>query len=148
MCTVTVVPHETGIRVMSNRDERRTRPAAIPPRVHELGGRLAAFPVDPQGGGSWVGVNDADIAVALLNVHSAPRRCTERPNRSRGLIVRELLSCGSMAHVLEAIASLDVGEFETFRLVIVHGPTVAVATHDGASAMTCRRVSLDTPVLF
>jgi uncharacterized protein with NRDE domain len=148
MCTVTVVPRETGIRVMSNRDERRTRPAAIPPRVHELGGRLAAFPVDPQGGGSWIGVNDADIAVALLNVHSAPRHCTEGPQRSRGLIVRELLGCGSMAHVVEAIASLEVEAFETFRLVIVHRSTVAVATHDGARTMTCRQISLDTPLLF
>ena len=148
MCTVTVVPHEAGIRLMCNRDERRTRPAAIPPRVHELGGRLAAFPVDPQGGGSWVGVNDTDIVVALLNVHSARRRCTEEPRRSRGLIVRELLSCGSMAHVREAIASLNVGVFETFRLVIVHGLTVTVATHDGACTMTCRQISLDVPLLF
>ena len=148
MCTVTVVPHETGIRLMCNRDERRTRPAAIPPRVHELGGRLAAFPVDPQGGGSWVGVNDADIAVALLNVHSAPRRCTEGPKRSRGLIVRELLSCGSIAHVVEAIASLEVEAFDTFRLVIVQGSTVTVATHGGACTVTCRQISLDTPLLF
>src|SRR5688500_7182928 len=108
MCTVTVVPHETGIRLMCNRDGRRTRPAALPPRVHELGGRLAAFPVDPPGGGSWVGVNDADIAVALLNIHWGSRRRTEGPKRSRGLIVRELLSCGSMPHVLEAITSLDL----------------------------------------
>ena len=148
MCTVTVVPHETGIRLMCNRDERRTRPAAIPPRVYELGGRLAAFPVDPQGGGSWVGLNDADIAMALLNAASAPRRCAEAPKRSRGLIVRELLSCRSMPHVLEAIASLDIGSFEAFRLVVVHGSAVAVATHDGARAMTCRQIWLDTPLLF
>ena len=148
MCTVTVVPHESGIRLMCNRDERRTRPAAIPPRVHQLGGRLAAFPVDPQGGGAWVGVNDADLAVALLNVHSAPRRCSEKPKQSRGLIVRELLSCGSMTDVLEALASLEIAVFETFQLVIVHRSTVTVATHDGAWRMTSRQMSLDAPLLF
>jgi hypothetical protein len=148
MCTVTVVPHETGLRLMCNRDERRTRPAAVPPRVYELGERLAAFPVDPQGGGAWVGVNDADIAVALLNIHSGPRRWIEGPTRSRGLIVRELLRCGSMPQVLEAIAGLDTLVFETFRLVVVHGSTVAVATHEGARTMTCRQISFDTPLLF
>jgi hypothetical protein len=150
MCTVTVVPHDAGIRLMCNRDERRTRPAAIPPRVHELGVRLAAFPVDPQGGGSWVGVNDVDIAVALLNVQSqsASRRWTSEPRRSRGLIVRKLLSCGAMAHILEGLSILDVAAFDAFRLVIVQGTRVAVVTHDGGGTMTCRQIPLDTPLLF
>ena len=81
MCTVTVVPHETGIRVMCNRDERRSRPAALPPQVHDLGGRLAAFPVDPRGGGSWVGVNDAGIVVTLLNVSGPSHSSSKEPRQ-------------------------------------------------------------------
>jgi Transport and Golgi organisation 2 len=148
MCTVTVVPRASGFRLMCNRDERRTRPPAIPPWIHQLGGRLAVFPVDPQGGGTWVGVNDAGVAVALLNVHTTPQLRAEPPTRSRGLIVLDVLRCGSMPAVLAAIANLDVRRFGTFRLVLVHGSTVAVATSDGARSMTGAQVPLDRPLLF
>jgi len=148
MCTVTVVPHETGIRMMCNRDERRTRPPAIPPRVQALGGRLAAFPVDPRGGGTWIGVNDAGIAVSLLNHYSVVHSVSTHPTRSRGLIVRELLRCGCLSQALDVAGRLDVSVFEMFRLVIVHGFSVGIATHDGARMMTCRQIPLDTPLLF
>lgn len=148
MCTVTVVPHETGIRVMCNRDERRSRPAALPPQVHDLGGRLAAFPIDPPGGGSWVGVNDAGIVVTLLNVSGASYSFREEPRRSRGLIVREILRCGSLSHVLETVASLDASLFEMFRLVVTHGFTAVDATSDGVHTVVRRQITLDTPLLF
>jgi hypothetical protein len=148
MCTVTVVPHEKGIRLMCNRDERRSRPAALPPQVHALGGRLAVFPVDPQGGGSWIGVNDAGIVVTVLNVSGLSHTPRKEPKRSRGLIVREMLRCGSLSHVLETAASLDVGLFDLFRLVVAHGSTVVDATTDDVRRVTPRRVTLDRPLIF
>jgi hypothetical protein len=69
MCTVSVVPHVGGIRLLCNRDERRTRPAALPPAIHLVRGTTALFPVDPEGGGTWIGVNDAGLAVTLLNTY-------------------------------------------------------------------------------
>jgi hypothetical protein len=148
MCTVTVVPHETGVRVMCNRDERRSRPAALPPQVHDLGGRLAVFPVDPRGGGSWVGVNDAGIVVTLLNVSGPSHSSNKEPRQSRGLIVREVLRCGSLSHVLETVASLDAGQFERFRLVVVHRFTAVDATSDGVCTAIRRPITLDRPLLF
>lgn len=148
MCTVTVVPHKTGIRVMCNRDELRSRPAALPPQVHDLGGRLAAFPVDPRGGGSWVGVNDAGIVVTLLNVSGPPHRSPEERRRSRGLIVREALRCGSLSHVLETVASVDSNLFEMFRLVAMHRSTVVDAISDGVRTEIRRPITLDGPLLF
>jgi hypothetical protein len=133
---------------MCNRDERRSRPAALPPQVHDLGGRLAAFPVDPQGGGSWVGVNDAGIVVTLLNVSGSSRRSPEEPTRSRGLIVCEMLRCGSLSHVLETVATLDVGRFDLFRLVVAHGSTVVDATTDCFRRVTPRQITLDRPLIF
>ena len=148
MCTVTVVPHEMGIRVMCNRDERRSRQAALPPKIHDLGGRLAAFPVDPQGGGSWVGVNDAGIVVTLLNVSGPSHRSSKAPRRSRGLIVREVLRCGSLSRVLETAARLDASLFEMFRLVVVHRFTAVDATSDGVRTAIRRQITVDTPLLF
>src|SRR5688572_27675272 len=148
MCTVTVVPHQTGIRVMCNRDERRSRPAAVPPQVHDLGGRLAAFPVDPRGGGSWVGVNDAGIVVTLLNVSGLSHSSSKEPRQSRGLIVREVLRCASLSHVVETVARLEGSLFEMFRLVAMHRLTAVEATSDGVRTEIRRPITLDRPLLF
>ena len=148
MCTVTVIPHERGVRVLCNRDERRTRPPALPPQVHDLGGRLALFPVDPQGGGTWIGVNDADLMVALLNGHRTAGKRDDNSTRSRGLIVPDLLYCTSLRQAMAAAESLDPRAFERFRVVIVHNSRVAVAASDGNAAIRCTERPLDRPLLF
>jgi hypothetical protein len=148
MCTVTVVPHQKGIRVMCNRDERRSRPAALPPQVHDLGRRLAAFPVDPRGGGSWVGANDAGIVVSLLNVSGPSQSSSQVPKRSRGLIVREVLRCGSLSDVLETVAVLDARQFDMFRLVAMHRLTAVDVTTDGVRTAIRPQITIDAPLLF
>ena len=133
---------------MCNRDERRTRPAALAPRVHDLGGRRALFACDPQGGGTWIGVNDVGLIVTLLNVLGPPRGQQGHARRSRGLVVRELLQCVSLSQAMAAAASLDPGAFEAFQIAIVHRRTVAHATSDGVKWLTRTQWSLDEPCLF
>ena len=75
MCTLTIVPHEDGFQLGCNRDERLSRPAALPPRVHVAGSLLALFPTDLPGGGTWIGVNERGLAVSLApDEASAPAR--------------------------------------------------------------------------
>jgi hypothetical protein len=151
MCTVTVVPQAQGARLLCNRDERRSRPAALPPEIHDLRGRLAAFPVDPQGGGTWIGVNDAGLIVTLLNVQRTSdgrRDDASRKRRSRGLVVRELLRWTSLPHATAAVESLEPYAFEPFQVVIVYEGRVAVATSDAAGPIRCTQQTLDEPVLF
>lgn len=145
---MTIVPHGRGVRLLCNRDERRSRPLALPPRIHELGGCRAAFPVDPQGGGTWIGVNGAGLAVALLNVRRAASVATSQSSRSRGLIVRELLSRATLGCAIETLKRLDARAFEPFKVVVVHDRRVAVATSDEAALVRCREGSLDRPLLF
>ena len=147
MCTVSVVPHEDGYRVMCNRDERLTRPSARPPRPCKLGARTAVYPSDQQGGGTWIGVNDAGVAVALLNRAPSGRMVTRRPQYSRGLIVPPLLEFDALATAAAAAARLDPAAFEPFSIVLVQGDTVCSITSDGSSLATERAV-LRVPVLF
>jgi hypothetical protein len=164
MCTVSVVPHGTGVRVVCNRDERRTRPAALPPALNHLGGTRAFFPIDPEGGGTWIGVNDAGLVVTLLNAHptnaagsrqqavgrsdTRNRDRREGVERSRGLIVRELLGCASFAQAIAAAAETDARTFAPFRLVILQSRSVAVVTSDGGVSLIRTQAHLNEPLLF
>jgi hypothetical protein len=132
MCTVTIVPSDDGFRLACNRDERRRRAAATLPKVRRLEHRIAVFPVDPVGGGTWVGVNDAGLAAVLLNrtIKSAATT-TNRPLRSRGLIIPSLLDCGSVPDALEIAARLNPAQFNPFRLVVVQRMVAGVLTCDG-----------------
>ena len=150
MCTVTVVPYAGGVRLMCNRDERRTRPPALPPRTFALDGRRAVFPVDPAGGGTWIGVNDVGLVVAVLNVHAGRLRDegTPRPPSSRGQIVRALLSCRSPGAAVAAASRLDARRFAPFRLLLVHRRAIAASRASGAARLDWTFDTIARPLLF
>src|SRR5688572_26586212 len=101
MCTVTIIRQSGGIRLVCNRDEQRLRPAAMPPRIESFGSYKAILPIDPVGGGTWVSVSDTGLAFTLMNSYTG---ATLAPpgKKSRGLIIPALLSCGTLADLLEA----------------------------------------------
>lgn len=148
MCTVTVVPDRDGFRMICNRDERRDRPPALPPAVHRLGDRTAVFPIDPHGGGTWVGLNDCGLAATLLNrtseVGGRPREVFAR---SRGVIIPALLGCASLDAALDAAVALDPGAFDLFRLLLVERMTTGILTSDGGTISVETR-TLTAPLLM
>jgi hypothetical protein len=146
MCTVSIVPAADGCRVVCNRDERLTRPAARPPRAWPTEVSWATYPQDPVSGGTWIGVNDDGLVVALLN-RTATRGEPRLPSDSRGSIVPALLSCVSIAQAMNAYDALDVRRFEPFQIVMAQRSKVAVMSGDPA----CSRAEifpLVKPVMF
>ena len=140
MCTVTIVPYDDGFRLVCNRDERCDRPAAIPPRARLLRRRTAIYPQDPLGGGTWVGANDSGLVAALLNRSvDAGTPSGERPFRSRGLIIPQLLDAGSVTEAVDMAADLDPARFNPFRLLVLQRMVVCVLTSDGLT------LSVETP---
>ena len=148
MCTVTIVPDADGFRLMCNRDEQRQRATALVPTRHELANGVAVYPIDPVGGGTWVGVNDAGLAAALLNrtVKSGPANSTPGLH-SRGLIVPALLQCRTLRDTLDVAASIDVSAFNSFRLVVVQPMVAAIFASDGAS-LNVQSVDPSTPLML
>jgi hypothetical protein len=138
MCTVTIVPRPDGFRLMCNRDERRMRVAAKPPAPFRLGRRLAAAPTDPEGGGTWIGVNESGLAVALLNRHEAAWIRTGTV-QSRGLIVTRLLACGGLDDAVTAALAVKPSLFAPFRVVLVHRGSAGIVASDGCSMIVERR---------
>jgi len=66
MCTVSWRGGEGEVfELFFNRDERRAREEALPPVLEVIEGRQSLFPLDPVGGGTWVGGNDAGLVLCL-----------------------------------------------------------------------------------
>jgi hypothetical protein len=148
MCTVTIVPYSDGFRLVSNRDERLDRPAAAAPTVHQLPCTTAIYPVDPVGGGTWIGVNEAGLAAALLNRtidSAAARDCM--PPRSRGLIIPHLLGCRSLIEALEIAEGLDPAQFDLFRVVLVQRMAAVVLISDGIT-LSFETIGLSRPLML
>jgi len=148
MCTVTLVPACEGLRIACNRDERRDRPAALPPSIHRLRRRSAIYPVDPLGGGTWIGVNDAGVVAALLNhTPEHPPRGAPPPRRSRGVIVTSLLDCASSEEALARAGTIDPRDYALFRLLVVSAERAWILTSDGAR-VSCEPVDVARPLIL
>jgi hypothetical protein len=148
MCTVSVVPRIQGFRLVCNRDERTSRSGALTPQRQAAGFHGAVFPIDPEGGGTWIGLNDRGLALALLNRTGTPRTASfAPPSRSRGLIIPPLLAHDHLVDAIWAATALDLRVFRPFRLVAVHAGLVGVVTWDGRDA-TVEGAALTQPLLF
>ena len=172
MCTVTVIPLQNqktgdaaGYRLACNRDELRERAEAHPPGEFRFGNRLATYPVDPVSGGTWVALNDAGLALALLNVNPVTRVC-ELPDGfcvdtaipvfaddrvitgSRGSIIPSLLHHTHALDAAHQAADMDPRGQMPFHLVCVDKRMIADVRCDGVSFIFSQRPLNTGPVMF
>jgi hypothetical protein len=159
MCTISIARHSGGIRVVCNRDERRDRSAALAPAEYPVGatGR-ALFPRDPDGGGTWIGVNRAGLVAAMLNRNSGPhegqigsgfrRTSSSRHPTSRGIIVPFLLQFERAADALAHLERLSATSFAPFRVVLVDGRFTWTAAGGGGLRLEVERYRLVRPHVF
>jgi len=121
MCTATWVPAAGGYELLFNRDELRTRAQALPPASHESRGVRFLAPTDPDGGGTWLGVNAHGLTVGVGNGPVLPRDRQARAFTSRGLLATQLLACASADGVREALGRTGLDAFRSFALLAL-GP--------------------------
>ncbi|TVQ59672.1 MAG: hypothetical protein EA379_10250 [Phycisphaerales bacterium] len=140
MCTLTIIPCSddeapAGFRLATNRDELRTRAPARPPQKRPVGDVCAAWPVDADAGGTWVGVNARALALCLLNAHpkSAPDSGADGRRRSRGEIIPTLLDAETATEAIERCGEMSLVEFAPFVLVGVDASAIVRAAWDRRS---------------
>ncbi|MDO8622153.1 MAG: NRDE family protein [bacterium] len=118
MCTiilgVRIQDDELPWTIVANRDERLDRPSA-PPRVLEEGGRRILMPQDLVYGGTWIGMNDHGLLVALTNRDDSGEH---HGNRSRGLLVSDALRLRYSSDAA-ALAANTAAQYKPFHLVTV-----------------------------
>lgn len=162
-----MIPIATGraaggaLRIGMNRDESRLRSKAHPPEVSQTGGRAAIYPVDPDGGGTWIAASDAGLLFALMNRYPEPlptaadhsllpeameELLRRRAPESRGQIIPRLLPARSLDEALELYHRLDPRQFGDFRLLILGEEAALEASNVDRDNIVRHR--LDQPLLF
>jgi uncharacterized protein with NRDE domain len=117
------VVEDAPVVVGANREEFYARGGEPP---HVLNGLVPAVAgTDPQAGGTWLGVNGHGVLVAVTN---RPRSDPPARPRSRGLLVRELLTSCTSARVAAAAATheLDGDRYEGCNLLCADRDTAVV----------------------
>lgn len=134
MCTLSIIfPARGHLRLVTSRDESPRRAEAAPPAWRTVasprGGVQALWPTDLAAGGTWVGVSQHGLALAIINqnlldvqaLRSGVRQPRALPPRelltSRGLIIPTLLGHDDAESAMGALADMDLGQFAPFRLV-------------------------------
>lgn len=136
MCTVSFVSSNGKIIITSNRDEAVLR-TALPPDTYLINNKKITFPKDPKGGGTWYAVAENGNVLVLLNGADEKHKHQPPYNRSRGLVVLEMISNDSPVVHWNVI---DLENVEPFTLVLFQDAQLFQLRWNGT---TKNRVNLD-----
>lgn len=114
MCTVTFIPKtESDFMLTSNRDEAPGR-ETFPPKIYHENGVDILYPRDAVAGGTWIGVSKKRRAVTLMNGGFVAHIRKPLYARSRGLIVKDLLTVENIKRYSE---TYNFSEIEPFTAI-------------------------------
>ena len=140
MCSVSWIRQRGSLVVVMNRDERRDRAPARPPRRWRGGVESFTAPIDGDAGGTWIAATDSGVVLALLN-HQPARGATApaAPRISRGRLVTALAAEGGAPDAARLRAA-GLAAFAPFRLFVgAAAVPPRVFTWNGV-ALTSRRL--------
>lgn len=115
MCSVTWSLSDTGYQVFFNRDEQKSRALALPPAIYDRQGVSVMMPLDPQGQGSWISLNQFGLSLCLLNNYQG--RVPDGTLISRGLLLKFLAGSSSIEQITLAFEKLALSRFAPFTLL-------------------------------
>jgi len=122
MCTVSWRRAHDSLDLFFNRDERRTRSAALPPRVFESHQGRLMYATDQESGGTWLAVNDYGCVACVLNFYGATpnARHGSRANRvSRGELPLRAVRVAAPSDASSLFSSCDLAAFDPFILLVL-----------------------------
>lgn len=135
MCTTSVIPIRAagvatvqgiGFRIVCNRDEERRRVPASHPKWRAIErpgvpGARAIWPMDMEGGGTWIAAAEHGLALCLLNLNPEPPVNIRGVSglRSRGLVIPDLIGSEDSADAMRRLERMKLRGFAPFRLVAI-----------------------------
>ena len=135
MCTLTLAWRAFGdapVALAATRDEALDRPSE-PPALRD-GEVPYVAPRDAEAGGTWIGVSEGGLVVAVTNRWLDADR---EGDRSRGLLVRDCLTAASAEAAVRAVErELDERAYDGFNLVLADDRAAFLLTYDGGLVVT------------
>src|SRR5215472_5440835 len=116
MCTLTFVPTVDGYLAGMNRDELLTRPAGLPPEIHEREGTKLVYPREPSGG-TWIAANTRGNLLALLNWNEIDIAGLGEKRRTRGLVILDAILEKNASSTNAHLDRLSLDGAFPFRLI-------------------------------
>lgn len=117
------------------------------PKKFEQNKQQALMPIDPDGGGSWLAVNNDGVLLCLLNLYEkqipliqeqvleqAQKQAEGKKKliqKSRGLLIKSLAFCQSQAELLDQLKTLDLKQYQAFRLLMISKSVKTQLVWDG-----------------
>ncbi len=145
MCTATWWIRTETAEFRFNRDEQHSRPQAELPQVQKVeNDLLAVHPRDPEGGGSWIFVNQAGLMAAILNYYEIGGVRQRSPDQlSRGRWLLSLAGCRTKSAVDRIWASRSHQQCLPFHLLLLAPAEVSWQawqyTWDGRQSLAVHR---------
>jgi len=140
MCTASWLPGTDGYFLCFNRDESRSRLPGRPPAPWTVNGLQVVAPSDGNHGGTWIGVNEAGLTVAVANRYQVTRPPLPADRISRGLLVMELLGQSSLGDLERALSDRQLEPYEPFTIVgLEHGAPAHLWGWDGYALAAWRQ---------
>ena len=140
MCTVSIVAHAGGLRMISNRDERLDRAIARQPTRRLARAACGGDATRPdRRRDSWIGVNDAWPVAAVLNRYPVAPRDADGCRTTRGALVRWRSRQNRSRRRSRRCAAWTRRTLQPFRLVLAHRNDVGVSPGTAASWPAPRR---------
>jgi uncharacterized protein with NRDE domain len=122
---------DVPIAVAANRDEALDR-ESVPPKILETEPTVVA-PQDAEAGGTWIGVTERGLLVAITNRYSKEEGAPDLPaGRSRGLLVRDALRTSDAEAAVELVRQ-EVAEraYAGFNLLVADADDARYLEWDG-----------------
>lgn len=115
MCTLSVLRLSNSLVITMNRDEARLRHEAGLKQQQQDGVELL-YPIDGQAGGTWFGVNNQGVVLALLNRYQDPQ---SNPAPTRGNIIPQALAHGDVNLVKKHLSEQNYQYYNPFDLLLI-----------------------------
>ncbi|ELZ53769.1 MULTISPECIES: NRDE family protein [Halorubrum] len=135
MCTLTLAWRTFGdapVALAATRDEALDRPSE-PPALRGENARYLA-PRDAEAGGTWIGVAEGGLVVAVTNRWLD---ADGEGDRSRGLLVRDCLTADSAEEAVRTVEDdLNERAYDGFNLVLADDRAAFLLTYDGRLVVT------------
>jgi len=127
MCSVSFVPLEDGFLLTSNRDEKKYRPTIEPKLYLENNTRLL-YPKDEKAGGTWIVAKEDGTCIVLLNGAFKNHQKKENYRKSRGVILKEIITAEDSKFCL---LEINLKNVEPFTLIIFQKNELTEVRWDG-----------------